>query len=183
MMRPTRIAVPLLLIALAMASLFAQPAKPGTKTATAAGTATTTSTAGTATDTGIQQSLQEILEEPSAPDSYHYDPQGRRDPFQSLIGPTPKLAPGQRPEGVPGLMIDEMKLQGIVRTKQQGLMAMVSGPDNKSYLIHVGDKALDGEVIRITPTTVVFRQEVNDPTRIERFREVVKDLSPESQKT
>ena len=70
MMRPTRIAVPLLLIALAMASLFAQPAKPGAKTSTAPGTATTTSTAGTATDTGIQQSLQEILEEPSAPDSY-----------------------------------------------------------------------------------------------------------------
>ena len=29
---------------------------------------------------------------------------------------------------------------------------------------------------------IVFRQEVNDPTRIERFREVVKELVPESQK-
>jgi len=179
-MRPTRIAVPLLLIALAMASVFAQPAKPGAATSTAAGTATTTSTTGTAT--GIQQSLQEILEEPSAPDSYHYDPQGRRDPFQSLIGPTPKLQPGQRPPGLPGFLIDEIKLQGIVKTRQQGLVAMVNGPDNKGYLMRVGQKVLDGEVIRMTSGSVVFRQEVNDPTRIERFREVVKDLSPESKR-
>jgi Tfp pilus assembly protein PilP len=181
MMRPTRIAVPLLLIALAMASVFAQPAKPGATTSTAASTATTTST-GTATDTGIQQSLQEILEEPSAPDSYHYDPQGRRDPFQSLIGPTPKLQPGQRPPGLPGFLIDEIKLQGIVKTRQQGLVAMVNGPDNKGYLMRIGQKVLDGEVIRMTSGSVVFRQEVNDPTRIERFREVVKDLSPESKR-
>ena len=182
MMRPTRIAVPLLLIALAMASVFAQPAKPGPATSTAASTATTTSTTRTATDTGIQQSLQEILEEPSAPDSYHYDPQGRRDPFQSLIGPTPKLQPGQRPPGLPGFLIDEIKLQGIVKTRQQGLVAMVNGPDNKGYLMRIGQKVLDGEVIRMTAGSVVFRQEVNDPTRIERFREVVKDLSPESKR-
>ena len=78
--------------------------------------------------------------------------------------------------------IDEIKLQGIVKTRQQGLVAMVNGPDNKGYLMRVGQKVLDGEVIRMTPGSVVFRQEVNDPTRIERFREVVKDLSPESKR-
>ena len=89
---------------------------------------------------------------------------------------------GQRLPGPPGFLIDEIKLQGIVRTKQQGLVAMINGPDNKGYLIRVGDKVLDGEVVRITPSSVVFRQEVNDPTRIERFREVVKDLTPEAQR-
>jgi type IV pilus assembly protein PilP len=179
-LRPTRFAIPLLLIGAAVAAVFAQPAKPGAKPAS--GTAATTAAPGSATDTGIQQSLQEILEEPSAPDSYHYDPQGRRDPFQSLIGPAPKLAPGQRPAGLPGFLIDEIKLQGIVRTREQGLVAMVNGPDNKGYLMKAGQKVLDGEVIRMTPGSVVFRQEVNDPTRIERFREVVKDLSPEQKK-
>jgi Tfp pilus assembly protein PilP len=186
-MRPSRIVLPLLIVAAAIATVFAQPAKPGAKTsttttATTTASATTTSSTAPATDTNIQQSLQEILEEPSAPDSYHYDPQGRRDPFQSLIGPAPKLQPGQRPAGLAGFLIDEIRLQGIVRTRQQGLVAMVNGPDNKSYLVKVGDKVLDGEVIRMTPLSVVFRQEVNDPTRIERFREVVKDLSPESKK-
>ena len=89
--------------------------------------------------------------------------------------------PRDRAPGVPGFLIDEMKLQGVVRTKQ-GLVAMVNGPDNNGYLIRVGDKVLDGEVIRITQTSVVFRQEVNDPTRIERYREVVKDLTPPSER-
>jgi Tfp pilus assembly protein PilP len=145
---------------------------------------TDTAATGTGTTTGgssVQQTLEEILEDPAGGETYRYDPQGRRDPFQSLVGPTPKIQPGQRPPGVPGFLIDEMKLQGIVQTRQ-GPVGMISGPDNKGYLIRVGDKVLDGEVIRITPSTVVFRMEVNDPTRIERYREVVKDLTPPSQR-
>jgi Tfp pilus assembly protein PilP len=179
-MKATRLASSFLLVLAAIATVFAQTPPPGGAPGGASSTATsTTSTA--RTDSAVQQTLQEILEEPSAPESYHYDPQGRRDPFQSLIGPTPKRPSGQVP-GPAGFLIDEMKLQGVVKTKQQGLVAMVNGPDNKGYLIKVGDKVLDGEVIRITSSSVVFRQEVNDPTRIERFREVVKDISPDSQK-
>lgn len=178
-MKRTRLAFSFLMVVAAFATLFAQT------TATTATTGTTTTqqlaTSGADAAGGVQQSLQEILEEPSTSESYHYDPQGRRDPFQSLIGPAPKRQSGQIP-GPPGFLIDEIKLQGIVRTRQQGLVAMVNGPDNKGYLIKVGDKVLDGEVIRVTPSSVVFRQEVNDPTRIERFREVVKDISPEAQK-
>jgi Tfp pilus assembly protein PilP len=138
---------------------------------------TTTSTAATTETTDVAKTLEEILEEPAATDTYRYDPQGRRDPFRSLIGPAPKLEPGQRPPGVAGFLIDEMKLQGIFQTRH-GLHAMISGPDNKGYPLRVGDRVLDGEVIRITRSAVVFRQEVNDPTRIERYREVVKDLAP-----
>lgn len=162
----------LLIVVAAVASVVAQTPAAGT-----AGNAT--DTAATGTDNAVQKSLEEILEEPTTTDTYRYDPQGRRDPFRSLIGPTPKLEPGQRPAGVPGFLIDEVKLQGVFRTKQ-GLTAMVNGPDNKGHLLRVGDKLLDGEVIRITATGVVFRQEVNDPTRIERYREVVKDLAPTS---
>jgi type IV pilus assembly protein PilP len=180
-MRVSRFALSLLIVVAAMATLFAQ--SPGKGTAAAAPSTSTTATTATQNpEQTMQQSLQEILEEPSAPDAYHYDPQGRRDPFQSLIGPAPKLQPGLRPAGPPGFLIDEIKLQGVVKTNRQGLVAMINGPDNKGYLIRVGDKVLDGEVIRITATSVVFRQEVNDPTRIERFREVVKDLAPEAQR-
>jgi type IV pilus assembly protein PilP len=165
----TKFTASLLIVIAAVASVVAQPAGTPAATATAAG-----DTAGTS---DVQKSLEEILEEPTTTDTYRYDPQGRRDPFRSLIGPTPKLEPGQRPPGVPGFLIDEIKLQGIFKTRQ-GLTAMVNGPDNKGHLLRSGDKVLDGEVIRITPTGVVFRQEVNDPTRIERYREVVKDLAP-----
>jgi Tfp pilus assembly protein PilP len=157
-------------------------AKPGAPSASdTTATSATSGTTATSSTSNVQQSLQEILEEPATGETYRYDPQGRRDPFQSLVGPKPALQPGQRPPGVPGFMIDEIKLQGVVKTKQ-GLVAMVNGPDNKGYLVHIGDKLLDGEVIRITASSVVFRQEVNDPTRIERYREVVKDLSPEPSK-
>ncbi|MGN6183894.1 MAG: pilus assembly protein PilP [Thermoanaerobaculia bacterium] len=159
----------LLIVLATVASVVAQT--PSTTTATSTDSSATT----TASD--VQKTLEEILEEPTTTDTYRYDPQGRRDPFRSLIGPSPKLEPGQRPPGVPGFLIDEMKLQGIFKTRQ-GLTAMINGPDNKGHLLRVGDKVLDGEVIRITPSSVVFRQEVNDPTRIERYREVVKDLAP-----
>jgi type IV pilus assembly protein PilP len=176
-MRVSRFALSLLIVLAAMATLFAQ-SRPAAKPAAATSTTATTSTQ--REESTMQQSLQEILEEPTTPDAYHYDPKGRRDPFQSLIGPAPALQPGQRPVGPPGFLIDEIKLQGVVKTRQQGLVAMVNGPDNKGYLVKVGDKVLDGEVIRITPASIVFRQEVNDPTRIERFREVVKELSSEA---
>lgn len=159
-------ALSLLMVVAAVASVIAQTAA-----------TTTTDTAATDTASEMQKSLEEILEEPTTTDTYRYDPQGRRDPFRSLIGPTPQREPGDRPAGLPGFLIDELRLQGIFKTRQ-GLTAMVNGPDNKGYTIRVGDKVLDGEVIRVTQTSVVFRQEVNDPTRIERYREVVKDLVP-----
>jgi len=162
-------------------SLFIVLAAVATVVAQSPSASTATDTAATATQSNVQRTLEDILEEPTTTDTYRYDPQGRRDPFRSLIGPTPTLEPGQRPPGVPGFLIDEMKLQGVFKTKE-GLTAMVRGPDNKGHLIRVGQKVLDGEVIRITPTSVVFRQEVNDPTRIERYREVVKDLAPSTQK-
>lgn len=167
-MRYRYFAISMLLVIAAVASVVAQTPAPAS---------TTSDTSATTTASDVQKSLEEILEEPTTTDTYRYDPQGRRDPFRSLIGPTPKLEPGQRPAGVPGFLIDEVKLQGIFKTRQ-GLTAMINGPDNKGYTIRVGDKVLDGEVIRITPSSVVFRQEVNDPTRIERYREVVKDLAP-----
>lgn len=129
----------------------------------------------------LEENLQDILEEPTGTDTYRYDPQGRRDPFRSLVGPSRPVERGDRPEGVPGFLIDETDLQGVVQTRA-GMVAMLKGPDNKGYLVRVGDKLYDGEVIRMDKTAVVFRQEVNDPTRIERFREVVKELVPESQR-
>lgn len=183
-MKTLRFSASFILIASAVAMAFAQTSTTTSTTGTSGSTTTTQTTSTTSTQStekNVQQSLQEILEEPSSPEAYHYDPQGRRDPFQSLIGPAPK-APKAPVEGPAGFPIDQLKLQGIVRTRAQGFIAVVAGPDNKSYMLHVGDKVADGEVIRVTQSSVVFRQEVNDPTRIERFREVVKDLIPEEQK-
>jgi Tfp pilus assembly protein PilP len=155
--------VSLAAISFVMATVVAQTPPPEAQTETAG--------------SEIQQSLEDLLDESTTTDTYRYDPQGRRDPFRSLIGPAPKIDTGQRPPGIRGFLIDEMKLQGVFKTRQ-GLTAMVSGPDNKGWQLRVGDRVLDGEVIRVTQNSVVFRQEVNDPTRIERYRERVMELAP-----
>lgn len=170
MVKRSNLMVSVMIVLAAVASVVAQT-PPAAPTDTAA-----TDTAATATS-DMQQTLEDILDDQTTTDTYRYDPQGRRDPFRSLIGPAPQLDRGTRPPGVAGFLVDEIKLQGIFKTRQ-GPTAMIAGPDNKGYLLRTGDKVFDGEVIRITDTALVFRQEVNDPTRIERYREVVKDLAP-----
>lgn len=120
----------------------------------------------------IEHELEGVLEQPISDSEYHYDPQGRRDPFRSLIGATTKIVRENAPPGVAGFLIEELDLQGVIQTKQ-GLVGMVNGPDNNGYLLRVGDKVFDGEVVRVTPTTIVFRQET---------REIVKELTPQSER-
>jgi hypothetical protein len=108
-----------------------------------------------------------------------YDPGDRRDPFKSLLVVTDQPAlEGPRPEGIPGLLIDEIVLSGIYRTKN-GYIAQVQAADRqKSYLLKVGDQLFDGDVIAINRNEVVFRQNVQDPTALKPFREVVRALNP-----
>jgi Tfp pilus assembly protein PilP len=108
-----------------------------------------------------------------------YDPGNRRDPFRSLLAPTPRPElRGPRPEGVPGLLIDEIDVKGIFKTSK-GYVAQISAQnEKKGFLLRPGDQVYDGDVLRITDNEVVFRQIVNDPTVIKPFREVVKKLRP-----
>jgi len=108
-----------------------------------------------------------------------YDPGSRRDPFRSLLAaaPRPELR-GPRPEGIAGLLIDEIDLKGIFKTSK-GFVAQVQAQnEKKSFLLRPGDQVYDGDVLSIDSNEVVFRQIVNDPTVIKPFREVVKKLRP-----
>ncbi|HRC85573.1 MAG TPA: hypothetical protein PK413_08190 [Thermoanaerobaculia bacterium] len=108
-----------------------------------------------------------------------YDPGNRRDPFKSLIIVPDKVkVKGKRPEGIPGLLIDELQLSGIFKTRT-GYVAQVQAADReRSYLIKVGDELFDGDVIAISAKEVVFKQNIQDPTALRPFREVVKSLNP-----
>jgi type IV pilus assembly protein PilP len=112
-----------------------------------------------------------------APEVYSYNPEGRRDPFVSLLsrGADATLNRETRPVGREGLGISEISVRGIVRSRNS-LVAMVQGPDNKTYIIHTGDKMLDGVVKAITTDSVVFAQDVNDPLSLVKQREVRKML-------
>jgi len=107
---------------------------------------------------------------------FTYNPEGRRDPFLSLIGKgsDPKNA-GARPPGVPGLLINEVSIKGIVRNSA-GFVAMIQGPDNKTYVVKAGDRLMDGTVKSIVQDAVVFSQDVNDPLSLVKQKEIRKSL-------
>jgi type IV pilus assembly protein PilP len=110
--------------------------------------------------------------------AYTYQPEGRRDPFLSLLarGSDPTSA-ASRPAGLPGLLINEIVVKGIVRDKS-GFIGMVQGPDTKTHIVRAGDKLMDGTVTSITSDTVVFSQDVSDPLSLVKQREVRKAVRP-----
>jgi len=128
---------------------------------------------------GAESPGQRLLEQDESAQSgrtYTYDPAGRRDPFRSLLIRAENRAGQQRPPGIAGIAIDDLILQGIWKTKA-GYVAQIRGTDNKSYLIRAGDLLYDGEVTRIGPNEVSFRQNLNDPQSVKPFRDVTKQLN------
>jgi hypothetical protein len=111
-----------------------------------------------------------------APDTFTYDAGGRRDPFLSIVGSGVERRPEPaRGEGAAGLTIGEISLRGIVQGRGV-LIAIVQGPDTKTYLVHQGDEFADGTITSITLQGLVVVQEVNDPLSPVRQREVRKPL-------
>ena len=73
------------------------------------------------------------------------------------------------------MAVAEITVSGIVQNKGV-LVAMVQGPDKKTYLVHQGDKFLDGTVKTVTPQGLIIVQEVNDPLSLVKQREIRKQL-------
>jgi len=132
-----------------------------------------------ATSAGDIDEILEGEEEVLSGGSFSYDPGNRRDPFKSLLAaPDRPEFRGPRPEGVPGLLIDEIDLTGIFRTSKGFVAQVVAANQKKSYLLKEGDQLYDGDVVSINRNEVVFKQIVQDPTALKPFREVVKSLNP-----
>ena len=121
-----------------------------------------------------------------APGAYVYNPQGRRDPFVSLLKPvSAESGPGKRRPGMEGFLIQEVALKGIVRTtgggtglaQRSGFIAMFLGADGKSYFVTTGQRLYDGVITGVDATSVTFRQEVTDPLSPVKTREVRKSLN------
>lgn len=108
---------------------------------------------------------------------YFYDAKEKRDPFVPLRKGN-KQPPKTNQPCPTGCLISEMELQGIVKGSGGTYFAIFFGPDKKSYNMKVGDKFYDGEITAIDVKKVVLKEEVQDPTEIIRFREVIRWLHP-----
>ena len=73
------------------------------------------------------------------------------------------------------MLINEISLKGIMK-ERAGFIAMLQGPDKKTYVVRPGQRLLDGSVKSITADAVVFAQDVNDPLSLVKQREVRKSL-------
>lgn len=115
---------------------------------------------------------------PPPGEGYKYNPEGRRDPFISLVGAGTGDQRGtqvRRPEGIAGMTVAEVSVRGIMQSRG-ALIAIVQGPDNKTHLVHQGDKFFDGSVQAVQPDGLVIVQEVNDPLSLVKQRIVRKPL-------
>jgi Tfp pilus assembly protein PilP len=111
-----------------------------------------------------------------AQEAYTYKPDGRRDPFLNLLGTgTENKLTSHKGEGPAGMTVGEISVRGVLESRG-ALIAMIQGPDNRTYVVHQGDKLLDGTVKSVTPQGLVIVQEVNDPLSLIKTREVRKML-------
>ena len=112
---------------------------------------------------------------PEQADAYAYKPAGRRDPFVTLIGTGEPRLPVKRSDGLAGLSAGELSVRGIVQGPA-GLLAMVQGPNRKTYVVHPGEKLFDGTVKTISTEGLVIVQDVTDPLSTVKRREIRKAL-------
>ena len=104
-------------------------------------------------------------------------PAGKRDPFVSPVraenGPAgPNCSVGKK-----CLAIDAVVLKGIVEA-QSGAIAVVENPARRmTYFLRENDPVFNGFVVKITPDSIVFRENVMDRLGKESTRDVVKKVS------
>jgi len=85
----------------------------------------------------------------------------RRDPFESLLAHSQSKGPSNLPPGKAGLQVSTLRLDGIVRAPN-GMIAVVSNPQARTYFLREGDHLYDGSVEKITMDGVSFHEEGKD---------------------
>jgi Tfp pilus assembly protein PilP len=84
---------------------------------------------------------------------------GRRDPFESLVGRQQAAAAASKnlPPGKAGLQVSTLRLDGIVKSSN-GMIAMVTNPQSRTYFLREGDQLYDGKVEKIAMDGVSFHE-------------------------
>jgi Tfp pilus assembly protein PilP len=81
----------------------------------------------------------------------------KRDPFESLVGREHTGARIDLPQGKAGLQVSTLRLDGVVRAPN-GMIAVVSNPQSRTYFLREGDQLYDGRVEKIAMDGVSFHE-------------------------
>jgi Tfp pilus assembly protein PilP len=148
-----------------------QPAKPaGTSAPPAAkpaGKPTAKPAAGKAAAKPAAKPQVKAVEKPSTPGAppaaESEVKQARRDPFESLVSRQQAQANAisHLPPGKAGLQVSTLRLDGIVKAPN-GMIAVVSNPQLRTYFLREGDHLYDGSVDKISMDGVSFHEEGKD---------------------
>ena len=113
----------------------------------------------------------------TVPAGYNYRAGNRRDPFVNPI-PKPavtekKVKPVVRPEGLPGVLVSEVKISGIIHSDDPAMRkAMLATTGRRTYFAGQGDSLFDGVIKEIRPAEIVFAM-VSSETRQPLNQEVI----------
>ena len=84
---------------------------------------------------------------------------GRRDPFESYLARqrSQNAAAGNLPPGKAGLQVSTLRLDGIVKAPN-GMIAVVTNPQSRTYFLREGDQLYDGRVEKIAMDGISFHE-------------------------
>lgn len=130
----------------------------------------------------VVEEQDEQMENAIMPGEFSYNPEGRRDPFWNLLQGKSVKENREAIEGIAGLMIDELDLEGIVYANG-AYKALLKGPDTRPYMVGIGDKVYDGEVVAMSRNTVSFKKSLTVALGGQKDRIILKTLNPEEEET
>ncbi len=99
----------------------------------------------------------------------------RRDPFRNPM--LVAAVPVNLPPGKAGLIITQLRVDGIVRAPN-GMLAVVTNTSKRTYFLREGDQLYDGSVQKISSESITFQENTKDLFGRAITREVVKRLYP-----
>jgi Tfp pilus assembly protein PilP len=85
---------------------------------------------------------------------------GKRDPFSPLVNDKKPNGP-PLPPGKAGLVIATVHVDGTVKAAN-GMLAVVTNPDQRTYFLREGDRLYDGDVEKIGLDGVTFKENSKD---------------------
>ena len=104
------------------------------------------------------------------------------DPFAIPIKAAPSAStPADLPQGQAGLLVSQADLQGIVKMPS-GNMALVRGPNGRTYFLKVNDKIYHARVTTITADSISFEETNVDPLGKTSKREITRNLPTDAKK-
>jgi len=125
--------------------------------------------------------IEDKQEDEEAEGGFVYRPRGRRDPFWDLLrGKEAKMRKAAK-EGIAGLEIDQLELEGIIRRNEK-YIALFKGPKGNPYDVEVGQNVYDGEIIQIDANRVVFKKILTIALGGTKEKTVIRTLEPEEEK-